>query len=98
MPAHFLLNTNRQGGVAGFRSRDRFVDGFLTLTRPVYKQMSAGFGVSGGAQPGVYRVDAGSRVSMRVRRNVQVHFDWRQRLAGNAVPGSDPAATLSGDF
>ena len=79
-------------------SHDGFVDGALTLTRPVYKQFSAGFGVWGGAQPGVYRVDAGPRVTMRVRNNIKVHFDWRQRLAGNANPGSGPAVTLAGDF
>lgn len=98
MPLHFLLTGYLQGGVVGFRSRDRFVDGGVTLTRPVYKQFSAGLGVWGGAQPGVYRVDAGPRVTMRVRQNVKVHFDWRQRLAGNAQPGSGPAVTLSGDF
>jgi hypothetical protein len=98
MPLHFLLNTYLQGGVVGFRSRDGFVDGGLTLTRPVYKQFSAGVGVWGGAQPGVYRVDAGPRITMRVRDNLKVHVDWRQRLAGNARPGSGPAITLSGDF
>jgi hypothetical protein len=35
---------------------------------------------------------------MQVRRNVKVHADWRQKLAGNARPGSGPALTLSGDF
>lgn len=35
---------------------------------------------------------------MRVRKNVRVHFDWRQRLAGKAVPGSGPAVTLASDF
>ena len=98
MPLHFLLDSYLQGGVVGFHSRDRFVDGSLTLTRPVYKQFSAGLGVWGGAQPGVYRVDAGPRVTMRVRGNVKVHVDWRQRLAGNAAPGSGPAITLAGDF
>jgi hypothetical protein len=98
MPLHFLLDSYLEGGVVGWRSRDGFIDGGLTLTRPVYKQFSAGFGVWGGAQPGVYRVDAGPRVSMRVRNNVRVHFDWRQRLAGNAAPGSGPAVTLAGDF
>ena len=98
MPLEFLLDAYLQGGVVGARSRDKFVDGGLTLTRPVYKQFSAGVGVWGGAQPGVYRVDAGPRVTMRVRRNVRVHFDWRQRLAGNALPGSGPAVTLAGDF
>jgi len=98
MPLHFLLDTYLQGGVVGFHSRDGFVDGALTLTRPVYKQFSAGIGVWGGAQPGLYRVDAGPRVTMRVRKNVRVHFDWRQRLAGNAAPGSGPAVTLASDF
>ncbi|MES2137840.1 MAG: hypothetical protein V4502_12375, partial [Pseudomonadota bacterium] len=67
MPARFRLDAYLQGGVVGFRHRDRFIDGALTLTRPVYKQFSAGFGVWGGAQPGLYRVDAGPRVSMKVR-------------------------------
>jgi len=84
--------------VVGIHSRDAFVDGALTLTRPIYKQFSAGFGVWGGAQPGVYRVDAGPRVTMQVRNNVRVHFDWRQRLAGNAKPDSGPAITLASDF
>jgi hypothetical protein len=98
MPLHFLLDSYLQAGVVGFRSRDKFIDGSLTLTRPVYKQFSAGFGVWGGAQPGLYRVDAGPRVTMRVKGKVRVHFDWRQRLAGNALPGSGPAVTLAGDF
>ena len=98
MPLHFSLDAYLQGGVVGFHHRDRFIDGGFTFTRPVYKQFSAGFGLWGGAQPGVYRVDAGPRISMRVRNNVRVHVDWRQRLAGNAAPGSGPAVTLAGDF
>lgn len=98
MPWQFSLNAYLQGGVVGFHHRDRFIDGGLTLTRPVYKQFSAGLGLWGAAQPGLYRVDAGPRVSMRVRDNVRVHVDWRQRLAGNAAPGSGPAVTLAGDF
>ena len=98
MPLHFLLDSYLQGGVVGVRSRDKFIDGALTLTRPVYKQFSAGFGVWGGAQPGVYRVDAGPRVTMKVRDNIRVHFDWRQRLAGKALPSSGPAVTLASDF
>lgn len=98
VPARFLLDAYLQGGVVGLRSRDLFVDGGLSLTRPIYRNFSGGFGIWGGAQPGVYRVDAGPRVTMNVRRNLKVHFDWRQKLAGNAQPGSGPAVTLSGDF
>jgi hypothetical protein len=54
--------------------------------------------VWGGAQPGVYRVDAGPRLSMKIRNNIRVHADWRQRLAGKADPGSGPALTLAADF
>jgi hypothetical protein len=98
MPWRFSLDAYLQGGIVGFRSRDKFIDGGMTLTRPVYRNFSAGVGVWGAAQPGVYRVDAGPRVSMKVRENVRVHLDWRQRLAGKAEPGSGPAVTLAGDF
>jgi hypothetical protein len=98
LPWRFSLNGYLQGGVVGLKSRDLFVDGGFAVTRPVYRQFSAGFGIWGGAQPGLYRVDAGPRLTMQVRRNVKVHLDWRQRVAGNARPGSGPALTLAGDF
>ena len=98
MPWDFDLDAYLQAGVVGFRSRDAFIDGGLSVTRPFYRQFSAGFGVWGAAQPGVYRLDGGPRVSMKVRDNLRVHFDWRQRLAGNAAPASGPALTLAGDF
>jgi hypothetical protein len=98
MPWHFDLDAYLQGGFVGLKSRDAFIDGSLTLTRPVFRNFSAGLGVWGGAQPGLYRVDVGPRVTMKVRRNIRVHFDWRQRVAGNALPGSGPAVTLAGDF
>ena len=80
------------------RDRDLFADGGMTLTRPLFGRFSAGLGVWGGAQPGLYRVDAGPRLSMRVRNGMSVHLDWRQRMAGNAAPGSGPALTLGADF
>jgi hypothetical protein len=98
MPWNFSLDAYLQGGVVGLHRRDRFIDGGLTLTRPIYRNFSGGFGVWGGAQPGVHRLDAGPRVTMNVRNNLKVHVDWRQRLAGNAQPGSGPAITLAGDF
>ena len=98
MPWDFELDAYLQAGVVGFKSRDAFIDGGMSFTRPLYRQFSGGLGVWGGAQPGVYRVDGGPRVTMKVRNNVRVHFDWRQRLAGNAQPGSGPAITLAGDF
>jgi hypothetical protein len=98
LPLDFRLDAYFQGGVVGLKRRDAFVDGAVTFTRPVYRNFSAGVGVWGGAQPGVYRVDAGPRVTMAVRDNLRVHLDYRQRLAGNAEPGSGPTLTLAGDF
>ena len=57
-----------QGGVVGFRNRDLFVDGGATLTRPIWRNISGGVGVWGAAQPGLYRLDAGPRLTMQVRR------------------------------
>jgi hypothetical protein len=98
MPWQFSLDAYLQSGVVGLKSRDWFVDGAAAVTRPVYKNFSAGLGVWGGAQPGLYRVDAGPRVTMKVHKNVRIHFDYRHKLAGNAQPGSGPAVTLGADF
>jgi len=98
LPWRFRADSYLQGGVVGVKSRDLFIDGALALTRPVYRNFSFGFGIWGGAQPGVSRLDVGPRVTMQVRRNLKVHADWRQKLAGNARPGSGPALTLAGDF
>lgn len=93
-----MLDGYGQAGVVGIRSRDLFADGGLAVSRPVWGNLSAGVGVWGGYQPDLYRVDAGPRLSMKVRRNVSVHLDWRQRLAGTAEPGSGPALTLGANF
>lgn len=98
MPLKFSLDAYVQAGVVGLKSRDYFADGAFAFTRPVYGRFSAGFGFWGGVQPGLYRVDAGPRISFRVRDNIHVHADWRQRLVGNAQPASGPALTLAADF
>jgi hypothetical protein len=98
VPFKFTLDAYAQAGVVGFKHSDYFADGAMTFTRPVWRRFSAGVGVWGGVQPGVYRVDAGPRVSLRVGRSMRVHFDYRQRLAGEAFPGSGPAVTIAGDF
>jgi hypothetical protein len=92
------LDLYAQGGVVGMKSRDLFFDGAATFTRPLWKRFSAGVGVWGGMQPGLYRVDAGPRLSYDVGRGIRVHADYRQRLAGEAMPSSGPALTIAGDF
>jgi hypothetical protein len=95
---NLMLDGYAQAGVVGLRDRDFFADGGFTVSRPLYGRFSIGMGAWGGYQPGLYRVDAGPRVSMKVRPNVSVHLDWRQRMAGAAEPGSGPAVTLGADF
>jgi len=95
---NLLLDGYVQAGVVGVRSHDIFADGGLAISRPVWGRFSAGLGAWGGYQPGLYRVDAGPRASMRVRPNVSIHLDWRQRVAGTAQPSSGPAVTLGANF
>ncbi len=87
-----------QGGVVGLRNRDLFIDGGATLSRPIWRNISGGIGIWGAAQPGLYRLDVGPRVTMQLRRGIKVHADYRQRVIGNVAPPSGPALTLAADF
>ena len=68
------------------------------MSRPVWRNFSAGIGVWGGAQPRLNRLDVGPRVSMRVGRKMRVHVDYRYKALGNAEPGSGGVVTLAADF
>ena len=96
--AGFNLDAYLQGGVVGMRDRAWFADGSATLTRPLWRQFSGGFGIWGGVQPGLSRLDAGPRLTMRIGRSMRVHADYRQRVAGSAAPGSGPVMTIAADF
>lgn len=98
MPWRFELDAYAQAGIVGLTERDLFADGAIALTRPVYGRFSVGLGMWGGYQPGLYRLDAGPRISIRLRDNIRAHVDWRQRLVGNSEPASGPALTLAADF
>ena len=98
MPAGFRLNAYAEAGVVGVKSHDLFGDGAFTLTRPLWGRISGGFGVWGGYQPGLYRLDAGPRLTIAMGKSMRVHVDYRQRLRGTAFPSSGPAVTIAGDF
>ncbi|RZV52179.1 MAG: hypothetical protein EX258_02550 [Sphingomonadaceae bacterium] len=91
-------NAYLQGGAVGIEERDLFVDGALTLTRPLIANIDGGIGVWGGAQPGLSRLDIGPRLSMPLYNGVKLHLDWRQQVAGDADPGSGPVVSLGADF
>lgn len=96
--ARFSLDAYLQAGVVGIRDHAAFIDGSATLTRPIWGPLSGGVGIWGGAQPGLARFDAGPRLSWRIGRTMRAHVDYRQRLAGQAAPGSGPVLTLAGNF
>ena len=101
--AHALmLEGYGQAGMVGLRRRDGFVDGRLTLTHALpLRNMAAGMSVSGGAQPGIRRLDIGPVIDVRLtafRPAPRLSLEWRQRIAGNARPGSGAAITLGADF
>ncbi|MCA1654674.1 MAG: hypothetical protein ABR588_08755 [Sphingomicrobium sp.] len=98
MPFGFRLDAYAQAGIVGIGTHDLFGDGAFTLTRPLWKNISGGFGVWGGAQPHLYRLDAGPRLTIRMTKSMRIHADYRQRLAGSAFPSSGPAVTIAGDF
>lgn len=103
--AGFTLESYAQGGVVQRARREPFVDGAVRLARPVGRLARAtidlGIGVSGGAQRDAARLDIGPSLGMRIplaRRSARLSLDWRQRVAGEARPGSGLALTLGGDF
>jgi hypothetical protein len=89
-----------QAGLVGARSLDAFADGALRLSLPLGRAR-LGAGAWAAAQPGVSRFDLGPQASLRLPvagRTITVAADWRQRLAGNARPGSGPTVTFATDF
>lgn len=98
-----------QAGAVGLTRRDPFVDGRLALTRPLDRpeRLAVGLAVSGGAQPHARRLDIGPAAHIRLplgpgndgaSGGLRLTVEWRQRIAGEASPGSGPALTLGGYF
>jgi len=91
-----------QAGVVGFHRRDLFADGKFSLLSPVRgAPFRVGASLSGGAQPGVERVDIGPEVQLRLplpQVAARISVEWRERIAGQASPPSGFAVTLGADF
>lgn len=91
-----------QAGMVGFRHRDAFVDGKVSVLRPLAgDKFSLGFSVSGGAQPKLGRLDIGPQIQARIgmgRKQSRLAAEWRQRIIGRARPGSGPAVTIAAGF
>ena len=103
--AGFRLEAYGQAGVVLRDRAERFADGAARLTRTVVEagelRLDVGAGAWGGAQRGASRVDVGPTVGAAFPvggQRLRVALDWRQRVTGNAAPGSGPALSIGGDF
>ncbi|MCR2834814.1 hypothetical protein [Parerythrobacter lacustris] len=94
-----------QAGYVGGDFATPFVDGQARITREVAKielgQVDVGTGLWGGAQNGAARLDVGPTASIHTRVGevpARLSVDYRERLAGDAAPGSGVAVTFSVGF
>jgi len=99
--AGLRLEAYGQAGAVRRGRTEPFADGAARLARPLGGGVDLGVGAWGGAQRGAARLDLGPSVGVRLPvagRAVRVTLDWRQRVAGNARPGSGPALSAGLDF
>lgn len=94
-----------QAGIIRRAATEPYVDGAIRITHPIAQvgrlRIDLGAGMWGGAQRGATRLDLGPSVGIALplgRQPVRLMLDWRQRIAGDAHPGSGPALTLGSDF
>lgn len=97
----FRLEAYGQTGAVLRRRADPYADGAVRGTRTVgangRTRFALGAGAWGAAQRDAQRLDLGPSATLAVR-NLRLALDWRQRVAGEARPGSGPALTLGADF
>lgn len=105
LPAGFRLEAYGQAGVVGTHRRDGFADGAVVVDRRIgpreVSPLRLGALAAGAVQPGAARVDVGPRLTLRlpdVGQGGRIALDWRQRVAGDALPESGVAVTLAADF
>ena len=95
-------------GQAGLIRRDRaerYADGAVHIAHKLLDlgdaKIDIGGGAWGGAQRGAARLDVGPTLALSVpvaHKTVRLSLDWRERVAGQARPGSGLALTLGTDF
>ncbi len=99
------VETYGQMGFVFARDDSYFYDASAALQTRILdhqeSRLTAGAAIWASGQEGASRIDVGPRVKFQVPVgpiNMQVSVDWRERIGGNAHPGSGAAVTLSTDF
>lgn len=105
MIAGLRLESYGQAGVIRRARTEPYADGAVRATRTLAEnggiRLALGGGAWGAAQRDAARLDLGPSATLALPlagQNVRLALDWRQRIAGNARPGSGLALTLGSDF
>lgn len=102
---HLTVEGYGQAGIVARNGGVGYADGAIRINRQLaslgFADFDLGAGGWGGRQPGVGRLDVGPSLGVSVPvvgRRVKVALDWRERVAGRALPGSGLVLTLGTDF
>ena len=106
LPLQARAEVYAQAGYVGGAFATAFADAQVHVDMPVVSlgaaELRAGGGAWLGAQKHVSRVDVGPSATVTApvsdKLYARLALDWRFRVAGNAVPASGPALTLSAGF
>ncbi len=101
----FRLESWGQAGAIRRRRTEPYADGAVRATRTLADagdvRLALGSGIWGAAQREAGRLDIGPSATLALplgKQNVRLALDWRQRVAGDARPGSGLALTFGSDF
>lgn len=105
LPLDFTIDGYAQAGWVGGRDATVFFDAQSRLSRPLARigstTLRAGIGAWAAGQNGVQRLDIGPRIAAEIPAGtitLDLRLDWRERIAGSALPGSGPAFTIATGF
>jgi len=103
--AGFRLESYAQAGAIARDGIEAFADGAARLTHPLTTVAGATLDVGGGtwgaAQRRAARLDIGPTLGLAIpagRRSLRLTLDYRERIAGDARPGSGVALSIGSDF
>lgn len=101
----FRLESYGQAGAIRRSRTEPYADGAVRATRTLVEgggvRLALGGGAWGAAQRDAARLDLGPSATLALplgKQNVRLALDWRQRVAGDARPGSGLAFTIGSDF